>query len=126
MHSNMTVKLLKLFNKKSITMHSNMTVKLLKFRICYFSNLTRLGVKRRVCTVFEFEQVDFTALLTEHQEFNGRKTRSLNIRWDEWLEISLTIQGINCCTNHEAVRLHKLLQTLFSEIKMKDWYDVEK
>ena len=74
----------------------------------------------------QFEEVDFHAILSEPQEFDGRGYHSLNIRWDDFGGVSLTIKYIASCMNHEVIRIHKLLQGLFSEINMEEWYVAKK
>ena len=74
----------------------------------------------------EFEDVDFHALLNEQQKYDGRGYQSLIISWGDFSGISLTIKYVNCCTNHEAIRIHRLMQRLFSEIHMEEWYVTKK
>jgi hypothetical protein len=74
----------------------------------------------------QLEQIDFASLFREEQEFNGRKLCSLEISWGDYLGVSLKVFGIDACTNREVVCLHELMKKLFAEIRMEDWYVINK
>ena len=79
---------------------------------------------RAICS--QFEKVDFSEIFIDQQESDWRNAYTLRINWGNFNEVSLTVKNINRCNNHEAIRLHGLLQTLFCEINMEGWYVVKK
>jgi len=74
----------------------------------------------------QLQYIDFQSLFSVKQEFTGRKYSSLEIGWGDFSGVSLVVSGIECCTSKEAIRLHELMQSLFKEIRMEEWYAVEK
>ena len=74
----------------------------------------------------QFEKVDFSEIFIDQQESDWRNAYTLRINWGSFDGVSLTVRNINRCNNHEAIRLHGLMQTLFCEINMEGWYVVKK